>query len=205
MPQHPVSRLTEGTPSQRSTSPASRALDRSVAELLPELRVVARVRLVHLSALADEVVHDAFVSVLRRKGLPEDPAARRDLLRAAVTKCALRRLRAEGRRLKHIDYGHERPAGEALPEAPFHADTEALCDVSNPRLRAALCALDPGDLAALVGLVIERRDAPSIAQELGVTPRAVRYRCQRALDLLRRATINRRVSIPTSLRPACGE
>lgn len=136
--------------------------------------------------LADEVAQRAF-AVVFAKPLPDDDAALGARLRGVAVNIARRARRDEVTRRQTVRFTHEVPDPDAADTRAVDPVAELRCLAAHPRLRAALDALPELSRRVLVAVVIEGECGVALAAELGVTPRALRYRVTSSLATLRAA------------------
>lgn len=164
---------------------AHRSFSLRLARHRPAMIALARTVLDPRDAhLAEEVAQRAFVVVFA-KPLPEGDDALGDRLRGVTVNLARRTSRSELRRRCRVGFEHEARDPETIPERAVAPIGELRCLSSHPRLRAAFDALPELSQRVLVAVVIDGECAVTLAAELGVTARALRYRVSSSLATLR--------------------
>jgi RNA polymerase sigma-70 factor (sigma-E family) len=165
-------------PSADGSAPPATAADRITA--LYEQTAVSLIRLAYVilsdRQSAEDVVHDAFVSLYRRWGKLADPEGAEFYLRISVLNGCRSALRHRTVRSRHVL--HERPAASAeasVFEGDERREVELAVDRLPPRQREAL----------VLRYYLDLPD-DEIARVMGVRPVTVRATVHRALDGLSR-------------------
>ena len=123
---------------------------------------------------AEDIVQEAWMRVVRKLGSFAGRSSARTWLRAFVVRCALERLRADGRL--------GAPAPQELPDPRSPGDIHAGVD-----LERAFAALPDGYRTVLVLHDVEGYRHDEISSLLGIAPGTSKSQLSRAKEWLRRA------------------
>lgn len=163
---------------ERTLTGSTQAFALLVTRHEPLVRGLAR-RFARGEAEAQDVVQDVFLRAFDQLATLREPAR----LRPWLARLAVQRGLTLGRRRRVETAALPRLARE---EAVLGvANDAAIASEERARLLAALDELPAETRAVIVLRYLEGLDAPRIADELGLSPDAVRQRLSRALRLLR--------------------
>jgi RNA polymerase sigma-70 factor (ECF subfamily) len=124
---------------------------------------------------ADDLVHDVFISALRRIGDLQDEHRCGAWLARIARRCAVDRYRKRSRDAAMREALRHQPPSNDRPALPLDADTA---------LRA-IRALPEGYAEILMMRFVEGLNGPAIAERLGLTHDSARNKLMRALTMLR--------------------
>jgi RNA polymerase sigma-70 factor (ECF subfamily) len=139
-------------------------------------------RMLGSAALAEEVTHDCFLSLMRRpEGFDASRAALRTYLYAAVRNLAAKHFRRHGGETPVDELDDEPPAAER--EGPLR---RLLDEELSEEVRRAVAALPPLQREVVVLVEYEDLTLAEVAEVVGADANAVKSRLHRARQRLRR-------------------